>query len=75
MVEADPEKMLAKMGMTGQVAAIVMIIFGILILIWNDLVAVFIGLYLLIVGFINLMGHMNSSQPAQGRRAPYPPRR
>ncbi len=62
MVEADLEKMLAKFGITGMVAAIIMIIFGVLVIVFPHLIAWIIGLYLIIVGLINLIQHLQTTQ-------------
>jgi uncharacterized membrane protein HdeD (DUF308 family) len=62
MVEADPQKLLAKYGVTGQIAAILMIIFGVLVIIFPGLIAWIIGLYLILVGLINLIGHIQTTQ-------------
>jgi uncharacterized membrane protein HdeD (DUF308 family) len=62
MVEADPQKLLAKVGITGMVAAIFMIIFGVLVILFPGLIAWIVGLYLIIVGLINLLGHLPATQ-------------
>jgi uncharacterized membrane protein HdeD (DUF308 family) len=62
MVEADVESVLAKFGITGMVAAIIMIVFGILVIIFPHLIAWIVGLYLIVVGLINLMGHFQTTQ-------------
>jgi len=69
MVETDPNKILSKFGITGTVAAIIMIIFGILVIVFPSLIAWIIGLYLIIVGIINLMGHMPTAQAQYSSRA------
>lgn len=60
MVEIDPEKILKRFGLTGILAAVLMIIFGILVIVFPDLVAWIIGLYLIIVGIINLIGSIST---------------
>ena len=55
---AAPEKMLEKLGVTGMVAAILTIIFGILVIVFPDLIAWLVGIYLIIVGLIDLIGHL-----------------
>lgn len=59
MVEMNVEKMLAKVGVTGMVAAILMIIFGILVILFPGLIAWIIGIYLIVVGLVNLVGHIS----------------
>jgi uncharacterized membrane protein HdeD (DUF308 family) len=68
MVEADPQKLLAKFGITGMVAAIFMIIFGVLVILFPSLIAWIVGLYLIIVGLINLIGHVSTTQSSQQQR-------
>jgi len=60
LVEIDPEKILKRFGLTGILAAVLMIIFGILVIVFPDLVAWIIGLYLIIVGIINLIGSIST---------------
>jgi uncharacterized membrane protein HdeD (DUF308 family) len=58
-VDINVEKMLAKVGITGMVAAVLMIIFGILVIAFQALIAWIIGLYLIVVGLVNLIGHIS----------------
>ncbi len=51
--------MLAKVGITGMVAAVLMIVFGILVIAFQALIAWIIGLYLIITGIVNLIGHIS----------------
>lgn len=67
-------KILSKFGITGMVAAIIMIIFGILVIVFPNLIAWIIGLYLIIVGIINLMGHIPSAQAQYSSSASQAPR-
>ena len=52
----EPEKMLKKMGITGLTAAILMIIFGILIIAFPNLISWLVGIYLIVVGIVHLIG-------------------
>jgi uncharacterized membrane protein HdeD (DUF308 family) len=70
MVESDPQKLLAKYGITGQAAAILMIVFGVLIIVVRDLLWLLIGFYLIIVGLINLIGHLNTGSSQEQTRPP-----
>jgi uncharacterized membrane protein HdeD (DUF308 family) len=54
----EPEKMLKKMGVTGLTAAILMIIFGILVIAFPNLISWLVGIYLIVVGIVNLIGHL-----------------
>ena len=62
MVEVNVEKMLAKVGITGIVAAVLMIVFGILVIVFPDLIAWIIGIYLIVVGLVNLVGHISTKK-------------
>ena len=55
---AAPEKMLEKLGITGMVAAVLTIVFGILVIVFPDLIAWLVGIYLIVVGLIDLIGHL-----------------
>jgi len=57
-----PEKMLKRIGITGLAAAILMIIFGILVIVFPDLVAWLVGIYLIVVGVVKLVGHISSGK-------------
>ena len=59
IVDINVEKMLAKVGITGMVAAVLMIVFGILVIAFSHLIAWIIGLYLIITGIVNLIGHIS----------------
>jgi len=77
MVDADVEKMLKKFGLTGMIAAIVMIVFGVLVIAMPNLIAWIIGLYLIIHGVIELLGHLDTNkatapQPVKKARKPKP---
>lgn len=67
MVDADVEKMLKKFGLTGMIAAIVMIVFGVLVIVMPKLIAWIIGLYLIIHGVIELLGHLGANKAATPR--------
>ena len=56
MVELSPERVLKRFGFTGTLAAVLMIIFGILVIIFPDLIAWIVGLYLIITGIVHLIG-------------------
>lgn len=57
-----PEKMLKRIGVTGTTAAILMIIFGILVIAFPDLISWLVGIYLVAVGLVNLVGHITSGK-------------
>lgn len=52
--------MLKRMGITGITAAVLMIVFGVLVIAYPHLIAWLVGIYLIIVGVVNLIGHMDS---------------
>lgn len=58
----EPNKMLKKMGVTGLAAAILMIIFGVLVIAFPHLIAWLVGIYLIVVGLVNLMGEMQKTK-------------
>lgn len=51
------------------VIAILMIIFGIIILVWPDLVAILIGIYLLISGILALVDELLKGRVAKALRS------
>jgi len=53
-----PEKLLKKVGVQGLAAAILMIIFGALIIVFPALISWLVGIYLIVVGALNLAGEM-----------------
>ena len=68
VIDQTVGKIFGKLGITGLATAILMIVFGILIIIFQWLIPWLIGLYLIIVGVINLVGYIPAltakSQPA-----------
>jgi len=59
---AAPEKMLKKMGFTGLTAAVLMVIFGVLVIAFPNLIAWLVGIYLIVVGLVNLIGEMQKGK-------------
>lgn len=51
-----PEKILKRMGVTGAAAAVLMIIFGVLVISFPNLISWLVGIYLIVVGLMNLVG-------------------
>ncbi len=47
-----------KLGITGMAAAIITIIFGIVVIIYDEFLALIIGLYLIIIGVIQLVQYI-----------------
>lgn len=72
MVETDITKVMEKFGITGMVAAVLMIIFGVLVIVFPNLIAWIVGLYLIIVGAINLFAYFQSTQIQQQQSGPQP---
>ncbi len=62
-----PEKMLKNMGFTGLTAAILMIVFGVLVIAFPNLIAWLVGIYLIVVGLVNLVGEIQKNRPAQSK--------
>ncbi|MFQ5907432.1 MAG: hypothetical protein ACE5JE_01190 [Thermoplasmata archaeon] len=51
-------------GVSLQVAAVLMIIFGLLIIVLPDLVGILVGLYLIIAGVVTLLGYVGKPPSA-----------
>ncbi len=47
-----------RMGLSVEIAAILMILFGALVIVFPDLVAILVGLYLIVAGVVMLVGHI-----------------
>ena len=58
VVDETVGKIFGKLGITGMAAAIVTIVFGIVVLIKIVEIELIIGLYLIIVGVIQLVGYI-----------------
>jgi uncharacterized membrane protein HdeD (DUF308 family) len=54
------DRAFARIGITGQAAAILMIVFGVLIIVFPALVAILIGVYLIVVGLLQVLGHFDA---------------
>ena len=50
-------KVFGKLGITGILTAVIMIVFGVVVIVWPDSIAWIIGLYLIIVGVIQVIGY------------------
>jgi uncharacterized membrane protein HdeD (DUF308 family) len=51
-------KVFGTLGITGILTAIIMIVFGVVVIMWPDSIAWIIGLYLIIVGVIQVIGYI-----------------
>jgi len=51
-------KVFGMLGITGILTAILMIVFGVVVIMWPDSIAWIIGLYLIIVGVIQAIGYI-----------------
>ncbi|MEM4188405.1 MAG: DUF3096 domain-containing protein [Candidatus Hadarchaeum sp.] len=60
-----PEKLLKKVGIHGIAAAILMIIFGALIIAFPALISWLVGIYLIVVGALNLAGELEKRRPVE----------
>ncbi len=49
---------LRRRGISLEIAAALMILFGLIIIIFPDLVAILIGVYLIVAGILTLLGHV-----------------
>ena len=68
MVETDVDELLAGFGVTGAAAALITIVFGILVIVLPDLIALLVGVYLIIHGLIRLMEHLEKADGSRARR-------
>ena len=57
--------MLKKIGITGLTAAILMIVFGILVIVFPSLIAWIVGIYLVVVGLVNLIGEITKGKSSR----------
>lgn len=67
MVETDPDKVLAMFGFKGNVAAMMMIVFGILVILFPELISIIIGIYLIVHGLISLDSNTSTSRYTRKR--------
>jgi uncharacterized membrane protein HdeD (DUF308 family) len=70
LITQEVDRVFRRIGITGEAAALLMILFGILILVFRDLVPVLIGLYLVIVGVLQLLGHIDAGRRRTGATTP-----
>lgn len=56
LIKTEVDKIFRKIGISGQIAALVMIIFGIVVILFPSLISWLIGLFLIIMGIITLIG-------------------
>ncbi|HEV8361342.1 MAG TPA: hypothetical protein VGR28_12905 [Candidatus Thermoplasmatota archaeon] len=71
-LQGELDRAFARLGVTGQAAAVLMILFGVLIIVFPNLVAILIGLYLIVVGLLQLLGTIEANR-ARTQPAPPPP--
>jgi len=60
--QRDVDTALQRIGVTGTAAAALMIVFGVLILVFPYLVGVLVGLYLIVVGLLQLLAHLDAKR-------------
>jgi uncharacterized membrane protein HdeD (DUF308 family) len=72
VLDSEMERMFRRFGITGQAAAVLMVVFGILIIVLPALVAYLVGVYLIVVGILQLMNHFES-RPRTAAPPPAPP--
>lgn len=73
VIRSEVDRLFRRLGVTGQAAAALMILFGILILMFPDLVGVLIGVYLVVVGILQLLGSFEASRAGTVGAAAPPP--
>lgn len=64
-ISKDVDRFFGKLGISGAASAILMVVFGVLVIVFPELIAWLIGGYLIIAGAINLAGHL-STMPKPG---------
>lgn len=62
MIQREVDRVFKRIGITGEAAAVLMIVFGILVIVFPDLVGILIGAYLIIVGLLQLLGHLSAGR-------------
>jgi uncharacterized membrane protein HdeD (DUF308 family) len=71
---AEIDRQFGRFGITGAAAAILMIVFGFVILIRPELVGILVGIYLVVVGILQLLatfeGRPRTSPPPTTPRIP-----
>jgi hypothetical protein len=74
LLKKEVDKIFRKIGISGQIAAIVMIAFGIIVILFPDLISWLIGIFLIILGLITLIGTMPKGPAGSGyTQQRYPP--
>ncbi len=63
---AEAQGFFRRLGITGQVAAVLMIVFGIMVIVMPVLIAWLLGLYLILAGVIQLVGHVGMPRRTAG---------
>ncbi len=58
LVPSELQAFLKRRGISLEVAALLMILFGVLIIAFPGLVALLVGLYLIVAGVVTLVGHL-----------------
>ncbi len=58
LVPSEVQDFLKRRGISLEVAALLMILFGVLIIAFPGLVALLVGLYLIVAGVVTLVGHL-----------------
>lgn len=69
----DVDRAGGRFGLTGLAAAVLMVVFGLLILLVPRLAEVLIGIYLVVVGLMYLVGHFEGMRYRGAATAPPPP--
>lgn len=58
LIPSELQKFFQRRGISLQVAAVLMILFGLLIIVFTDLVAYLVGAYLVLAGIVTLLGYI-----------------
>lgn len=59
-ISGEVQGFFRRIGITGQLAGLIMIIFGALVIVFPWLIAWLVGLFLIVAGVIQLVGHVGA---------------
>lgn len=59
LVPAELQGFFRRRGVSLEIAALLMILFGVLVIVFRDFVWLLVGLYLIVAGIITLLGHVS----------------
>jgi len=66
VIQSETERAFRRLGVTGEASAVLMIVFGVLVIAFPALIAWIVGVYLIVVGAMQLAAHMGAKAPPAG---------